>query len=444
MARTGCLLRVAFLDDLHDSIDWNGVFAPLRPSKVAPRRHLSRTLACMQSSTGIDRPGDEPGTSNPSVLAPGLLSDVDPDWIPETSDAADTVVDAWTCRKVSALLRERGLDDEVEATRRFVTETIPEYADRFLLELLQNAHDALPPDGSGSVRIELDLEAVPHGVLRVANTGTPFRYRDFRSLCRMAQSEKRPGEGIGYKGVGFKSVLQVAPFPEIYSAAAAGAEDAFRGFRFTFPDEFRYRELLGNAASGIPRMTPYSLPLPIAMDGQDVSIRRLAAEGYATVIQLQLDPLAGEIAKRAVDSILSSSAPVLLFLQRIRDLTIVVYGGGPPREHYLSRHSVAIVAARAERVDKVNLATAGDFLVASAPVDVTKFQAAIEEDVVAHRVDERWLEWTGVPQVSVSVPLGSSPTDDRLYCYLPMEPSAQSPLAGHVDAPFAIGLARRG
>src|SRR5437867_4474803 len=104
-----------------------------------------------------------------------LPSPAQGDWIPFSGAQADAVVEAWTQGKIGALLRERGLDDEVETTRRFVIETIPEYADRFLLELLQNAHDALPAGGGGRIRIELDLDAEPHGELLVGNTGTPFR-----------------------------------------------------------------------------------------------------------------------------------------------------------------------------------------------------------------------------------------------------------------------------
>src|ERR1035437_5810662 len=120
----------------------------------------------------------------PPTLGQANLADlavIASDWVPETAGVAAAVVEAWTQRKIGALLRERGLDDEVETTRRFVIETIPEYADRFLLELLQHGHDALPAEGKGRIRIELNLDAQPHGELLVANTGTPFRFRDFRS-----------------------------------------------------------------------------------------------------------------------------------------------------------------------------------------------------------------------------------------------------------------------
>ncbi len=383
----------------------------------------------------MTRPVD-PALGTASAIEP------DPDWIPETAEAADTVVERWTQRKIAALLRERGLDDEVETTRRFVIETIPEYADRFLLELLQNGHDALPVEGHGRIRIELNLDATPHGELLVGNTGTPFRYRDFRSLCRMAQSEKRPGEGIGHKGVGFKSVLQVAPQPEIYSAATGGARDAFHGFCFTFPDQARYRQLLADAGDDVPRMTPYSLPVALPVDQQSASVRRLAVAGYSTVIRLPLGPLAGPTARRAIQDILSSSAPVLLFLRRIGELVVSMEQEGTSEVHRLTRTATQVATGQLSNVEETDLAEAGRFLVATGSTGESVFEKAVREDIDARRTSERWLEWTGRPEVSVAIPLGPR-VDDRLYCYLPMQATAHSPLAGHVNAPFAIGLARK-
>jgi hypothetical protein len=380
--------------------------------------------------------------STPISFDQPIAAALDADWIPESRAAADAVVENWTQRKVEALLRERGLDDEIETTRRFVIETIPEYADRFLLELLQNSHDALPPEGKGRIRIQLDLDVLPHGHLLVANSGTPFRFRDFRSLCRMAQSEKRPGEGIGHKGVGFKSVLQVAPYPEIYSAAIGGGADGFQGFCFTFPDEARYQELLSGASADVPQMTPYSLPVTIPFEQQTDSVRRLAADGYSTVIRLPLGPLAAPIARRAIEDILSSSAPVLLFLRRIEEFVVSIKERGVAKEHILTRSASTIEAGSRAQLEKVDLAEGGMFLVATGEADEATFRNAITEDVEARRASERWLDWQGAPEVAVAVPLDPG-ADDRLYCYLPMDASARSPLAGHINAPFAIGLARK-
>ena len=85
-----------------------------------------------------------------------------------------------------------------------------DYDGRTLIELLQNAHDAHSSGTrDGRVLVQLDLGAGENGTLYVANRGHPFRPEDFQSICRVALSSKRPDEGIGNKGVGFKSVLQL-------------------------------------------------------------------------------------------------------------------------------------------------------------------------------------------------------------------------------------------
>lgn len=88
-----------------------------------------------------------------------------------------------------------------------------EYEDRFLVELIQNAYDAHNPGTrDGRVHVRLD-EAQPGGpILYVANTGNAFTEENFDALTNVAQSSKPPGEGIGNKGVGFRSVLQVCEF----------------------------------------------------------------------------------------------------------------------------------------------------------------------------------------------------------------------------------------
>lgn len=44
--------------------------------------------------------------------------------------------------------------------------------------------------------------------------------------------------------------------------------------------------------------------------------------------------------------------------------------------------------------------------------------------------------------MSVAVPLDRAKFDDRPYAFLPMGPDAHGPIAGHINAPFAIRLAR--
>ncbi len=77
---------------------------------------------------------------------------------------------------------------QLRAVTRRATE---EYAGRFLLELLQNAHDAHP----GAVRdgrccLVLDEAEDEHGVLYVANDGDGFAWERVKAICKLALSPK--------------------------------------------------------------------------------------------------------------------------------------------------------------------------------------------------------------------------------------------------------------
>lgn len=77
------------------------------------------------------------------------------------------------------------------------------YSGRSLIELLQNADDA----GAQSFYIEsLDANA-----FLVANDGHPFTNDDFLALCRSgASTKKRKSNTIGFRGIGFKAVVNYA------------------------------------------------------------------------------------------------------------------------------------------------------------------------------------------------------------------------------------------
>ena len=107
-----------------------------------------------------------------------------------------------------------------------------EYRGRCILELLQNAHDALAHgDSDDARRISFVLSTDPKPVLSVGNSGHPFRKADFDGICQLAQSPKDPNENVGNKGLGFRSVLEVSSRPEIWSVAPAGSDTSFV-FRF--------------------------------------------------------------------------------------------------------------------------------------------------------------------------------------------------------------------
>ena len=103
-----------------------------------------------------------------------------------------------------------------------------EYRGRCVLELLQNAHDALAhadPDDTRRISFVLSTDSEP--VLSVGNSGRPFRREDFDGICQLAQSPKDPNESVGNKGLGFRSVLEVSSCPEIWSVAPAGSGTSF-------------------------------------------------------------------------------------------------------------------------------------------------------------------------------------------------------------------------
>lgn len=81
------------------------------------------------------------------------------------------------------------------------------YSGRSLIELLQNADDA----GASTFYVEI----VSNNALIIANNGRPFNENDLLSLCRSGSStKKRKGNTIGFRGIGFKSVINYSE--EVY------------------------------------------------------------------------------------------------------------------------------------------------------------------------------------------------------------------------------------
>lgn len=75
------------------------------------------------------------------------------------------------------------------------------YHNRSFIELLQNADDA----GASHFKV-----LRKNNFLLVANNGRLFDKSDLESLCRSAASNKIRGNSIGYRGIGFKSVVSFA------------------------------------------------------------------------------------------------------------------------------------------------------------------------------------------------------------------------------------------
>lgn len=106
---------------------------------------------------------------------------------------------------------------EHEEIHNLSREVTLDYHGRFLIELIQNAVDALPEDKPGKIHLILTPS-----LLAVLNQGQPFSPEGLEAITSMALSPKRADESIGNKGIGFKSVFEVSDAPELYSVAALG------------------------------------------------------------------------------------------------------------------------------------------------------------------------------------------------------------------------------
>ncbi|MFD0346025.1 ATP-binding protein [Kitasatospora aburaviensis] len=200
---------------------------------------------------------------------------------------------AQSVKKARTCLRSLAEGDTDSRDLKAVIEEVlaPEYKGRVIVELLQNAHDAHPAKaGVGRVEILLDETEGEHGVLYVANSGREVTRERFDALRRVAASPKRPDEGIGHKGVGFKSVRQPEA-PEVYSVSRPGAKtfDGY-GFRFARPSDFD--RLAAEAAPDDPsaadklRENLSALMLPVPVDEVPEPVRQLCRRGIVTVVRL--------------------------------------------------------------------------------------------------------------------------------------------------------------
>jgi len=128
-------------------------------------------------------------------------------------------------------LQKEFLDEATSAPKLFrdlgkVEQYIAEsYKTRSFIELIQNADDA---NSSAFGIYIIDNSLV------VANNGRPFTAHDIEALCRSGSSNKnRGGSSIGFRGIGFKSVVNIAKRIYIFS------DD----FKFSF-DKAATRKLL--------------------------------------------------------------------------------------------------------------------------------------------------------------------------------------------------------
>ncbi|MXY54177.1 MAG: DUF3883 domain-containing protein [Gammaproteobacteria bacterium] len=330
-----------------------------------------------------------------------------------------------------------------------------EYGDRVLYELIQNAHDAHAPDDRGRIAVRLTVRTDTDGTLYVANGGNSFRWKDVDAIQNLATTAKEVGEGIGNKGLGFRSIEALTDNVRIYSRRPGSRSTRFDGYCFRFAGVAEIENLLRaegvnatiarEVAGTVPR---YLVPVPLAEPPPDVT--RYAELGYASVIVAPLrTPEAIALAQRQVQALADlDEVPLLLFLHRIAEFRIDAQT--PDGKNYarrLSRRQTLIgdvPGIEGCRMYEVHVGQNRRFLVVRRDVDKSRVLQAVRHSLSQASEIKRWLDWKGQPSVSVAVGLSSDTIiDGRLYNFLPMGDTATAPLLGHLDAPFFAHIDRR-
>jgi len=398
--------------------------------------------------------------------AEGLLAD------PQTQ------VEALTAAKIRTFLFEVAEGVSNYRSLHSLTEQVEhQYHGRFLIELIQNAHDALheapTPDQPARIAVVLDLQDSPHGTLLVANDGQPFTRSNFERLSALGQSDKDPQKSIGNKGLGFRSVLEVSERPEIYSRASATSM-GFDGYCFGFEpevvqalkrpmealaaggpvpaspvtggpivdwaeallDKFRHRVQAAEAGwlgAETQFLSPYLLPVP-RRQVQSAAVKALEAKGFMSVIRL---PLKSEAATKLVREHMAQLRPTtLLFLERVRALELA---GAAPLDREIRRETIPGTGALARRTVRLSdgQADTRDYEVWTRQLHITdtdeEFQAAVKA------LPGRWPEIEDV-SVSVAVRKADVPEAGVFSIYLP----TGIPTGGavHINAPFFGNMSR--
>lgn len=148
---------------------------------------------------------------------------------------------------------------DMAAMEKYMAES---YSGRVFVELLQNADDCK------STKIYIKEF---NGHILFANNGRPFNENDVISISRSGSSNKKRGESIGYRGIGFKSTTYLTNEIVIYS------DNTY----------FSFSKTLCAKRFAIPAENLPMIRIPLLLDTIDSviheEVNRLNSIGYSTV-----------------------------------------------------------------------------------------------------------------------------------------------------------------
>lgn len=170
------------------------------------------------------------------------------------------------------------------------------YNSRSFIELLQNADDA------GATRFYVKRYK---NYLLVANDGRPFNINDLESLCRSASSNKSRGASIGYRGIGFKSVVSFAKEVHLVSGM----------YEVTFSKE--KTKAIIEKANKVPLIRiPHELKSSVKTELKS-ELSKISNDGYNTIFIFT-----GATANQIDEEYTSFAYTTLMFLNNVRNIRI--------------------------------------------------------------------------------------------------------------------------
>jgi hypothetical protein len=296
-----------------------------------------------------------------------------------------------------------------------------QYTGRYPFELLQNANDAASDTGArGRAHFLLTDTA-----LIVADNGSGFGESQVKAICSLGRSSKGPGESVGHKGLGFKSVGEITDHPQVVSVQAS----------LQFNDaavRAAVSEILGQLPVG-QKLPIYAFPFAVEQSdlGPDTAaIEDLRSSGLTTVIRL---PLRDGVERSTVEADLrfNLQSRLLLFLPHVDHLELRGTSGD------FSSH---IVRDSDERVEHVLLETddrSEEWFIYRA--SVTPEQAVLEP------LGDAWKEVKEV-RFAVAIPIndrGQPRVDETfpLHVYFPTDERPGLHVAIHAE--WVLSMDRR-
>lgn len=352
--------------------------------------------------------------------------------------------------RISHYLAARSDPSLYQSVRNMSQFVSDDYGNRFLVELIQNAHDAHDPlRTDGEIVVALDASE-GNGCLYVANRGFGFAGNNLKAITNIALSSKPVNAGIGNKGLGFRSVLQVCNWPEIYSVQGEGGSGTFDGYCFRFATTDDLRSLLSEESEDVVEEMARNLPcwhLPVPAE-PGANVARFAEAGFATVVRLPLKSSdALQTVKAQFEALKSLTTPLHLFLDRVGRISLDLGEG----ESFVLDRSVVktwtlepsgFKVDRPISIAQLQLGT-DEFVAAHWDIDDGMFRRALQSSLEKGEIPESWKAWEGTAQVSVAVPLGAPLEEGRLYCFLPLGVEGKAPFSGYINANFYTKMDRR-